>query len=389
MAQEIEHYLMEQFKKVLDGKDKSISKIPRYNQFQEIKSLLVDIFSSFSLVDSSIRDKLYYLNNVVTECQMLTRKHGFNSPEELLTINRIRRELNKIKRELKATKDKLQPNNGVSSSQDTETSSRDTEISRWTTHVVDDSKVYGFDDNVVSMEKLLLEKESHDRFKAVGIVGREGIGKTTLCQLIFNKPEVKNNFLPRIWVCMARHPDDNEDPKLAIVKRMLVQLGVEKKMVSFIFNEKRGLEGLLCALHLQLVGKRYLIVLDDARETDTWYGKLDSCLTSDKKWDDGFAFGLPKGNGGRVIVTSRNEELAKMMVGEENIHRLLPLSDPESCWKIFEDAVEDDPNLSYPSDLEDLKLEINQKCGGLPLAAKMMGQAMHEQVPKYSTQWNP
>ncbi|BFG38271.1 hypothetical protein CerSpe_245440 [Prunus speciosa] len=347
MAQEIEQYLMLKFRNGLDGKDKSISKIPR--------------------------DKLYYLNNVFTECQMLTKKHGFNSPEELLTINRIRRELNKIKRELKATK--VQPNNGVSSSQDTQ-------ISRWTTRVVDDSKVYGFDDNVVSMEKLLLEKESHDRFKAVGIVGREGIGKTTLCQLIFNKPEVKNNFLPRIWVCMARHPDDDDDPKLAIVKRMLVQLGVEKKMVNFIFYEKRGLEGLLCALHLQLVGKRYLIVLDDARETDTWYRKLDSCLTSDKKWDDGFAFGLPKGNGGRVIVTSRNEELAKMMVGEENIHRLSPLSDPESCWKIFKDAVENDLILSNPPNLEDLKLEINQKCGGLPLAAKMMGQAMREQLPK-------
>ncbi|XP_008240918.1 PREDICTED: probable disease resistance protein At5g45490 [Prunus mume] len=363
MAQEIEYYLKEQFEKVLDGKDQSISKIPRYNQFQEIKSLLVDIFSSSSPVDSSIRDKLYYLNNVVTECQMLTRKHGFNSPEELLTINRIRRELNKIKRELKATKDKLQPNNGVSSSQDTETSSRDTEISRWTTGVVDDSKVYGFDDNVVSMEKLLLEKESHDRFKAVGIVGREGIGKTTLCQLIFNKPEVKNNFLPRIWVCMARDPNghEDEDLKVAIVKRMLVYLGVGKETVKSIFDEKRGLEGLLCALYQQLVGKRYLIVLDDARETDSWYGQLDSCLSCDKKWDDGFAFGLPKGNGGRVIVTSRNEELTKMMVGEENIHRLLPLSDPESCWKIFKDAVENDPILSYPSDLEALKLEINQK----------------------------
>ncbi|XP_021829268.1 probable disease resistance protein At5g45490 isoform X1 [Prunus avium] len=382
MAQEIEQYLMLKFRNGLDGKDKSISKIPRYNQFQEIKSLLVDIFSSSSPVDSSIRDKLFYLNNVFTECQMLTRKHGFNSPEDLLTINRIRRELNKIKRELKATKDKLQPNNGVSSTQDKETSLQHTEISRWTTRVVDDSKVYGFDDNVVSMEKLLLEKESHDRFKAVGIVGREGIGKTTLCQLIFNKAEVKNNFLPRIWVCMARHPDDDEDPKLAIVKRMLVQLGVEKKMVNFIFNEKSGLQGLLCALYQQLVGKRYLIVLDDARETDSWYGQLDSCLSRDKKWDDGFAFGLPKGDGGRVIVTSRNEELAKMMVGEENIHRLLPLSDPESCWKIFKDAVENDLILSNPPNLEDLKLEINQKCGGLPLAAKMMGQAMQEELPK-------
>lgn len=36
MAQEIEHYLMDKFQNGLDGKDKSISKIPRYNEFREI-----------------------------------------------------------------------------------------------------------------------------------------------------------------------------------------------------------------------------------------------------------------------------------------------------------------------------------------------------------------
>ncbi|PQM32548.1 putative disease resistance protein [Prunus yedoensis var. nudiflora] len=101
MAQEIEHYLMEQFENGLDGNDKSISKIPRYSQFQAIKTVLKEIFSSPSLVDQSLRDKLYNLNNALTECRILSRKHGFYSPEELLTINRIRMELKQIKNELK------------------------------------------------------------------------------------------------------------------------------------------------------------------------------------------------------------------------------------------------------------------------------------------------
>ncbi|CAN6586577.1 unnamed protein product [Malus baccata var. baccata] len=351
MAQEIEKYLMEKFQNGLDGKDRSISKIPRYSQFQEIKTLLDDIFSS-SLHDSSIRDKLYNLNNVLTECQMLSRKHGFNSPKELLTINRIRRDLNKIKRELKFIRDNgntdPQPNNG-------QASSTGGELSRWTTRSVDASKVYGFDNDVILMKKLLLQQGTDDRFRAVGIVGREGIGKTTLCQLLFNEQEVKNTFLPRIWVCMARHPDDNDNeaPKIVIVKRMLMHLGVGKQMVKSVC-EKHGLGGLLYALRLQLLGKRYLIVLDHARETDSWCGQLDSCLTRDKEWDDGLAFGLPKGHGGRVIVTSRNEDITKMMVGKENIHHLLPLSDHESCWEIFKDAVEDKRILSSPLNLEGL-----------------------------------
>lgn len=183
---------------------------------------------------------------------------------------------------------------------------------------------------------------------------------------------------------MARHNDDNdEDLKVAIVKRMLRYLGVEEAVVKLVCNEKPGLEGLLCALHLQLLGKKYLIVLDDARETDSWYKQLDSSLTHEKKWGDSFGFGFPKGGGGRVIVTSRNEEIANMMVGEENVHHLEPMLDTASCWAIFKDSVVDEDLIrTIFSTLEDLKSEVKLKCGGLPLAAKMMGPAMKEEAER-------
>ncbi|KAM5559055.1 putative disease resistance protein [Rosa sericea] len=384
MAQEMELHLKDKFLDGLDMKDKSISKIPRYNQFQEIKRLLEDMFSSSTpaIVKSpsatNFRDKLYKLNNLLTDCKMLSRKHGFNSPEELITINRIRRDLRQIKRDLQAiTKDAS--NRDINEQRiNGDSSSHDRDILRWTTRAVDATKVYGLDDEVLSMENLLLKKGSDvHQFKAIGIVGRDGIGKTTLCQLMFNKDEVKNNFNPRIWVCMARHPDDDkdEDLKVAIVKRMLRYLGVK----SVCDDVKPGLEKLLCALYLQLLGKRYLIVLDDARETDSWYKELDSSLTHDKKWGDSFAFGFPKSSGGRVIVTSRNEDIANMMVGKENIHHLEPMLDTESCWAIFKDSVDKDLLPTIPSNLEELKSEVKQKCGGLPLAAKMMGRAMQEE----------
>ncbi|XP_062005307.1 probable disease resistance protein At5g45490 [Rosa rugosa] len=388
MAQEMELHLKDKFLDGLDMKDKSISKIPRYNQFQEIKRLLKDMFSSSTPAivkfpsATNFRDKLYKLNNLLTDCKMLSRKHGFNSPEELITINRIRRDLRQIKRDLQAiTKDAS--NRDINEQRiNGDSSSHDRDILRWTTRAVDATKVYGLDDEVLSMENLLLKKGSDvHQFKAIGIVGRDGIGKTTLCQLMFNKDEVKNNFNPRIWVCMARHPDDDEDEdlKLAIVKRMLRYLGVEEAIVKSICDVKPGLEGLLCALYLQLLGKRYLIVLDDARETDSWYKELDSSLTHDKKWGDSFAFGFPKGSGGRVIVTSRNEDIGNMMVGKENIHHLEPMLDTESCWAIFKDSVDEYLLPTIPSILEELKSEVKQKCGGLPLAAKMMGRAMQEE----------
>ncbi|KAB2631423.1 hypothetical protein D8674_008942 [Pyrus ussuriensis x Pyrus communis] len=150
---------MDKFRKGLDGNDKSISKIPRYSQFQEIKTLHEEIFSSSLPVESSIRNKFYYLINVLTECQMLARKHGFKLQlSRGDTINRIRRELIKIKREVKVITDKKrsshgnfapQPNNGQASSQDRE-------LLRWTTRPVHASNVHGFDDDVISMKKLLV-----------------------------------------------------------------------------------------------------------------------------------------------------------------------------------------------------------------------------------------
>lgn len=378
MAQEIEQYLMAKFQDGLHGKEKGSSKILMSSQFQDIETLLSEIFSSPSPANQSIiREKLYSLNNLLSECQMLSEKHYFfRSPEVLLTINNIRSKLKKIKTELRSTvasnRNVPQPSGAASSSGDTHTSKP-----RSASHSVD---AYGFDYDVITLERLLLRQGSDGWFKAIAIVGANGIGKTTLCQLIFNKPEVKGIFLPRIWVCMSEcHHDDDKDPKLAIVKRMLVSLGVEEETMQLILDS-RGPEGLSCALYLQLVGKRYLIVFDDARVTDSWYEQLNSELTGDGKWDQKFAYGLPKGCGGTVIVSTRNEEAAKDMVGEKNLYHLLPLSDPKSCWAIFKDSVEKDGVKFNPSNVEDLKMEVKKKCAGIPLAAKMMGEIMHKQI---------
>lgn len=171
MAQEIELHLKDKFLNSLDGKDKSISKIPRYNQFQEIKTVLLretdsqDLFSSSKHVDQFLlRDKLYRLNNLLTECKMLSRKHGFNSPEELLTINRIRGDLKQIKKDLKdLLKDDPSNQNNNQRRNTGDSSSHDRDISRCTcttARSVDATKVYGFEDEVLSMESLLLKQGS-------------------------------------------------------------------------------------------------------------------------------------------------------------------------------------------------------------------------------------
>lgn len=386
MAQEVESYLMEKFSKGLQS-----SKLRLNKELQELKNVLEEKIASSTPSQTTLRENLYYLNNVLAECKALSSK-TFLTPEEIYSLYKIKQNLKTMKKELKNSRESNRttpdgnvspPQNGqpnssnVSSPQNGQADSSDvSEIRHGSSQSVDPSKVYGLDDEIMSMVKLLVKQGSNNKFKAVGITGMGGIGKTTLCQVLLTRQEVKNHFVPRIWVCMSKKAIEGNDIKLEIVKRMLDSLGVEEETVNSI-AEKQGLSGLVCALHVQLMGKRYLIVLDDAWETDEWYQELNSCLPRNVEWKKQLAYGLPKGYGGTVIVTSRNEELTKVMIGEENIHRLWPLSDLESCWSIFKDAVEEGGTQFGPPDMEDLKKEIIQKCAGFPLAAKMMGQIMN------------
>ncbi|TXG66059.1 hypothetical protein EZV62_007334 [Acer yangbiense] len=127
------------------------------------------------------------------------------------------------------------------------------------------STVYGFENEVLSLERMLVKSGSDDdQFRAIGVVGMAGVGKTTLCQEVFNKEEVKRHFVPKIWVCMSRQPNDDVNSKAVIIKRMLECLGVDDEVINSFTSDHQ----LVYALHLELMTKKYLIVLEDCEETD-------------------------------------------------------------------------------------------------------------------------
>ncbi|KAE7995541.1 hypothetical protein FH972_000322 [Carpinus fangiana] len=380
MAGEIDYFLIKKFRDSFDQKkrESTSSKFRLQREFQDIWKLLGDInignCSPISTdTENQMRENLYSLDDVWTECQITSKSN-------LLARDPLRGKLRKIKEEIEKAKSSSNGGTNTTQSNDRQVSS----IGPWSSRSVDASKVHGFGDDVISLEKVLLKKGSEGRFKAIGITGIAGIGKTTLCQVFFNKKEVKDYFFPRIWVCMSAQPGNDPGQKIAILKRMLESLGVEEEMINnYKVDQEHNLKELLYALHLQLQGKRYLIVFDDARggEIGEWYGELSCSSTRDGKWD-ALAYGLPKGCGGAVIVASRNEEIAKKMVGSEGIlHLVQPLSEPESCWSIFKEEAE--PVI--PSDAEIEKREIFKRCAGLPLTAKMMGRIFKKKPTEGAT----
>lgn len=107
------------------------------------------------------------------------------------------------------------------------------------------------------MAKASSEEEEGDALRAVGIVGRCGCGKTALAQKVFASYKVEQEFSPRIWVCLSNMLLDNDVPRVSVVKFILGKIFPAGKLDG---SESKLLE----MLEQGLMGKRYLIVLDDA-----------------------------------------------------------------------------------------------------------------------------
>ncbi|XP_058195216.1 probable disease resistance protein At5g45440 [Rhododendron vialii] len=339
---QIEEYLVEKLKKTLEELARGEKHLPArlanlYKKFKDLKKSL----GGPNQKVLKPREKLYKLDNLLSEWRIHSKKKNHYSWESLCFVRNYGKELKNIAKELDDTASTggtgdLPASNGP-------VSRKEVEDFRWSDRFVDENKVHGIHDKAISLKKFLVSgRENNDRrFSMIGIVGMRGVGKTTLAQVVFNKPEVKKHFLPRIWVCASKQPEDDFDRRIEIVKRMLMCLGVEEKIIESA--RQHGLKGFLFALRLQLTGKRYLIVLDDVWCKEEMYEEFStnfcSSLEADEnKCSEKLAYGLPKGYGGAVIVTSRIEKLVIKMVGEENLHIVKPLKDPKDCWKIFKDS---------------------------------------------------
>ncbi|KAI5339751.1 hypothetical protein L3X38_019023 [Prunus dulcis] len=275
-----------------------------------------------------------------------------------------------------------------------------------------EGEVVGFDEQLRMIRNFLLKPSpsSGAGFKAIGILGIAGAGKTTLVRKFLSWWIVRGEFSPIIWLCLSTIIKENkqveEEIEVSIVKCMLSKLDhdavvdgdgiIQEEEKTGSSNNKSGhlLAALLERLNQHLSGKRYLIVLDDVWHMNDFYSDLGheeqllQVQEGDKKVGDRLSHGLPKGGGGAVIVTSRIPEVVEAMVvpaeGSDQhynslIIRLEPL-DRQSCWGIFKDTVFGyRPDFEYQQHLEKVESEIKDLCYGLPLAARTLAEIIMSQ----------
>ncbi|GKV19465.1 hypothetical protein SLEP1_g29726 [Rubroshorea leprosula] len=229
-----------------------------------------------------------------------------------------------------------------------------------TSSFVDVSKLCGRDKEKADILNYLWggsgEEEAGEVIPTISIVGMGGLGKTALAQLIYNDNEVKKHFDRVIWVCVSDLFDEKK------VARAIIQ-GLEKLGDGAAYGlESNPLQFLLERISNSIQGMKYFLVLDDV-----WDGNKG------ERWEGlktTFKFGAP---GSRILVTTRDVTVAKMMGSSSSQIIFLEKLTDEQCWSVVKHiALEgrDDQNL------EKIGREIAEKCKGLPLAAKTLGSLL-------------
>ncbi|KAK4859022.1 hypothetical protein QYF36_025413 [Acer negundo] len=118
-------------------------------------------------------------------------------------------------------------------------------------------------------------------------------------------------------------------------------------------------------LQKSLQGHSYLLVIDDVWDKEAW--RILKAAFPDNK------------NGSRVIMTTRNEEVATSSDERTHSHRLRQLREEES-WQLF--CQKTSQNFNADEELKKLCREMVQKCNGLPLAIIVLGGLLSNKKPQ-------
>ncbi|GLT94776.1 hypothetical protein SLE2022_125000 [Rubroshorea leprosula] len=213
----------------------------------------------------------------------------------------------------------------------------------------DPSRVVGRENDVSRMVQLLTDSTNELPLCVLSIVGMPGLGKTTLAKSVCNNMQIQKYFGRIMWVCVSESFD---------VERIVVEMFESLTKNSCAIRNK---DTVVQKIRDELGENNYLLVLDDVwnEESEKW-ADLKSCL-----------LGICKKSGNRIVVTTRNENVALIMeTRPEHRHHLQPLNDDE-CWCIIMQRVFGDD--SAPLELVEIGRDIAKKCGGVPLVASVIG----------------
>ncbi|KAK1319456.1 putative disease resistance RPP13-like protein 1 [Acorus calamus] len=229
-----------------------------------------------------------------------------------------------------------------------------------TSSFIEVSEIVGRDkEKDIVLNWLLSNEVSDKKFSIMTISGAAGIGKTALAQLVFNDERVKGHFKQnRMW--WVHHVHD--------------AIAVMKEIISLVEDQEctiTSLERLQRRLESHMGGKKYLLVLDGLWE---WRHNV---------WDNLHVTLNAGGKGSKVLVTNRSEEVIHSINGQVFSLEALPQG---ARWTMFSSLALGEKKVKACPELIPIGEKIVDKCNGLPLALKVLGEAL--QCETRVEKWN-
>uniref|UniRef100_A0A9I9DTM0 Disease resistance protein RGA3 n=1 Tax=Cucumis melo TaxID=3656 RepID=A0A9I9DTM0_CUCME len=163
-------------------------------------------------------------------------------------------------------------------------------------------------------------------------------------------------FQLKLWVCVSDEFD------LKIISQKIIESATEEEPKSFL-----QIDPLQCELRKQIVGKKYLLVMDDV-----WNEKKEEWLHLKR-----LLMGGAKGS--RILITTRSAQVAKTF--DSTFIHLLQILDASNSWLLFQKmtGLEECSNNQEAeldqrnSNLIQIGKEILSRLKGIPLVIRTIG----------------
>ncbi|KAJ4788882.1 CC-NBS-LRR disease resistance protein [Rhynchospora pubera] len=196
---------------------------------------------------------------------------------------------------------------------------------------------------------LLIDGEG---FSVLPLVGKGGIGKTTVAQLVYNDARVKNSFDMVGWVCVSN--DFSFERIIQDAIESITKTGCNIKSSSVLMDELRKI----------VRGKKIFPVLDDV-----W--------NEEKRLWEPLRMTLMQARKATILVTTRNISVARIIQTMEPLQ--LEYLSYDNCWLLFSHYAIQGNDPSNQEEFVEIGKKIVKKCNGLPLAVKSIASLLgHE-----------
>ncbi|KAF4391353.1 hypothetical protein G4B88_016663 [Cannabis sativa] len=202
----------------------------------------------------------------------------------------------------------------------------------------------------------------------ISVVGMGGLGKTTLANQVYIRS--KDNFDCHAWIEVSQTYKTVE-----LLQKLMKKFCEARKETCPDGIDTTDETTMITKLRGYLQGKSYLVIFDDVWHTSFW-DDMRSAFSGDNE------------RNGRVVITTRNVEVANFCKASSNvhIHNLKPLPS-EKAWELFcNKAFRNEFDGHCPRHLEKLSREIVDRCQGLPLAVVVIAGLLSTK-PKVADDW--